>query len=241
MPTRTTAAAENGPQIQPKVSLTPVRDRARRRRAIRPNGHILCRARSSPPRSRAAWSSIGASSPNHLADTTLILALAGVGGTIAGTALGAAIAARATLVVERRREQRAERDDDAKLRAAARLVWLDLAQADASLAWAALRGRWSPSKVRLPMEAWLEHRERLAVGIADPQGWRVIAEAMAALAHLEVGARAHLAGDGELPPGIVESIKEVRAAVLRAAEIIAPIAGVAGLQPSPDIARTSAP
>lgn len=89
-----------------------------------------------------------------VSDTALILGLAGVGGTIIGTALGAAVAARSALSVERRREQRNERTENDRLRAAARLVWLDLAQADGNLARCIALNSWSPAKGRIPLTAW---------------------------------------------------------------------------------------
>ena len=106
-----------------------------------------------------------------VADSTLIVGLVGVGGTLLGASTGAMIAARAALRVERRREERTERQEAAKLRAAARLVWLDLAQCDTSLLWAEKRGRWSPAKVPLPLDAWEQHRDRLAVEITDQSSW----------------------------------------------------------------------
>lgn len=172
----------------------------------------------------------------RIPDTALILGVAGVAGTIIGTGLGATIAARSAFTVERRREQRAEREDEAKLRAAARLVWLDLAQAESNLAWAKMRNRWSRGKVRLPMDAWEQHRERLAVGIDDRETWMTIADAMAVLTHTRAALMTQLGEEGELPLGVADSLTEARALVLRAAAALAPIAGVHGLQPAPPLA-----
>jgi hypothetical protein len=170
-----------------------------------------------------------------VSDAALILGVAGLVGTITGTGLGAAIAARSASAVELRREQRADLDDEAKLRAAARLVWLDLAQVETNLAWAAMRNRWSRGKVRLPMDAWEQHRERLALGIDDRERWTTIAEAMAVLTHTRATLTSQLGDSGELPPGVAESLNEARALVLRAAEALAPMAGVHGLQPAPHL------
>lgn len=169
-----------------------------------------------------------------MADTALLLGLAGVGGTIIGTGLGATIAARSTFAVERRREQRAERGEAAALRAAARLVWLDFAQCDASLAWAGARRRWSAGEVPLPMEAWDEHRDRLALGISEPSAWETVANAVAALARLRLAMGAHR--PTELSQGLVESVQEAHALVLIAAAVLAPIAEVPGLRPAPETA-----
>jgi hypothetical protein len=105
-----------------------------------------------------------------VADTTLILGIAGVLGTLGGSVSGAAIAARATAGVERRSGERQAEADAAALKGAARLVWIDLAVADANLAWAALRRRWDPAKVQTPTEAWEAYRDRLALGITDGAG-----------------------------------------------------------------------
>lgn len=63
-------------------------------------------------------------------------------------------AARSALSVERRREQRNERTENDRLRAAARLVWLDLPQADGNLARCIALNSWSPAKGRIPLTAW---------------------------------------------------------------------------------------
>jgi hypothetical protein len=170
-----------------------------------------------------------------MADTALILGLAGVAGTIVGTGVGAGIAARSASAVELRREQRAERDEETKLRAAARLVWLDLAQVESNLAWAVMRNRWSVGKVRLPMDAWEAHRDRLAVGITDQETWTTVADAMAVLTHTRGAVASQLGPESELPPGVGESLAQARALVLQAAAALASIAGVHGLQPAPHL------
>lgn len=164
-----------------------------------------------------------------MADTTLIVGLVGVGGTLLGAGTGATIAARAALRVERRREERAERQEAAKLRAAARLVWLDLAQCDTSLLWAEKRSRWSPAKVPLPMDTWEQHRDRLAVEITDPSSWATVSDAMAVLVRIRTAMADHPPGDTTLSPGVVASVREARTLVLAAAAVLAPIGGV----PSP--------
>jgi hypothetical protein len=165
----------------------------------------------------------------------LILGVAGVAGTIIGTGLGATVAARSAFAVERRREQRTEQEDAVKLRAAARLVWLDLAQAESNLAWSVMRNTWSRGKVRLPMDAWEQNRERLAIGIDDREAWTTIANAMGALTHARAVLGSQLSDAEELPPGVAESLAEARALALRAAAVLAPIAGVHGLQPAPHL------
>jgi hypothetical protein len=159
-----------------------------------------------------------------MADTTLLLGVAGVAGTIAGTATGAIIAAQSTAALDRRREARAHQEEDAMFRGAARLVWLDLAMADGNLAWAALRKRWHPAKVRLPMDAWERHRERLAVRITDPEAWHTVAIGMSALTHLRETTEALWHEQGELPPETVSSIAEVRTLIVAAGDVLRPLA-----------------
>lgn len=161
-----------------------------------------------------------------MADTTWILGVVGVVGTIAGTATGALIAARASSAVEERREQRAAIAEKAADRAAARLVWLEFAQVDANLAWAGERRRWSAAKVRLPMEEWDRHRDRLSIAIADPASWHALAVAMAGLTQLRGLVDKTLDGPEERPidSGIVESFEATRKLVLIAAEVVRPLA-----------------
>lgn len=158
-----------------------------------------------------------------MADTTLIV---GVAGTLAGAATGAFISARATIAVDARRAHREQQEEAIALRGAARLVWLDLAVADSNLGWAASGGTWHPTIVRLPMDAWERHRERLAAGITDPADWDIVANGMAALAHFSA-----LSSDWSEPRQLrqetVVAIAEVRAVVLGAAEVLRPIAGMA--------------
>lgn len=160
-----------------------------------------------------------------MADSTLILGLAGVAGTILGTGLGAGIAARTAVTVERHREEREQRVEAHHLRAAARLVWLDLAQADANLAWCVARNRWTPTKGRIPLQAWEQHRDRLALGITSAATWTTIAESMAVLSHTATTLEASL-NPGELPPGVVDSLAEARHAAVTAAGALAVLAGM---------------
>jgi hypothetical protein len=112
-------------------------------------------------------------------------------------------------------------------------MWLDLAQAESNLAWAAMRNRWSPSKVRIPLDAWEQYRDRLSVEIVDSDALQTVAGAMAVLAHIRAVVGNRYDREGDLPPGVGESVREARAAALRAAEVIRPIAGVGGLQRAP--------
>jgi hypothetical protein len=145
-----------------------------------------------------------------MADTALILGLAGVVGTITGTAIGAIIGARSTAAMEQRREARHHREGEERLQAAARLVWLDLATADGNLSWAALRKRWHPAGVRLPSDAWERERGRLSIGIADSAAWETVATTMAALNHIKELSAATWTGQSELSSEAVDSINDVR-------------------------------
>lgn len=55
-------------------------------------------------------------------------------------------------------------------------------------------------------------------------------------ARVSIKARAVQLSDAEeLPPGVAESLAEARAFALQAAAVLAPIAGVHGLQPAPHL------
>lgn len=106
-----------------------------------------------------------------MADTALILGIAGVVGTLGGSVSGAVIGARAVTGVERRKEERADKADAVALASAARLVRLDLLVADANLSGAVRDKRWDRAYVEIPMDAWESGRERLAFGITDRMQW----------------------------------------------------------------------
>ncbi len=161
-----------------------------------------------------------------MADTTLILGIVGVAGTVGGATAGAFIGARTTKTVEERRHERIEREQAAQLRAAARLIWIDLAQVDGNLDWAALRSRWDPALVGLPIDAWEEHRSQLALGVADPDQWKVIAEAVSALMHFRRTTAVKWSQPLDLEAEDVANIKAMRLLVLRAATAISPLAGM---------------
>lgn len=170
-----------------------------------------------------------------VADSTLILGVVGVIGTISGTVAGAVIAARSTASVERRKDEREASADAVALRGAARLVWLDIAATDAELEWAARRQRWHPSIAKLPRGARETYRDRLAVSIGTGEEWETVAYAMAALAKFrattcEIWTEPH---DLDLDHGTVASIIELRQLLIAAAAVLRPIAGLPEERPAP--------
>jgi hypothetical protein len=167
-----------------------------------------------------------------MADATVLVSFVGVVGTIAGTAVGAVIAARSTTAVERKREARLEREASSALQGAARLVWLDIALVEANLLWAVNAKEWHPAKVRLPMDAWERHREQLSVAITDPGAWNTIAVAMAGLAHLRGSVGEAWTEPRTLPPGMIDAFVEARRLSLAAASALRPYAALPPEAPS---------
>jgi hypothetical protein len=83
-------------------------------------------------------------------DSTTIVGIAGVLGTLAGTGRGA----WTTNQVAKRREQREEKAEAKKGRAAARMIRLDVVRSAATLNWMLGNDVWDPEKAYLPTENW---------------------------------------------------------------------------------------
>jgi hypothetical protein len=119
-----------------------------------------------------------------------------------------------------------DREEAAKLRAAARLVSLDLATASGNLAWAVNAGTWHPDKVRMPTDAWDTYRDRLAMGLEDNSGWFTLSVTMGTLTHLSATTAALRTTPGDLTPAFAATLTEARNRVREALIVLAPIAGL---------------
>ena len=120
-----------------------------------------------------------------MADTAVLIALVGVGGTLAGTSLGALINARSSSRLEDRREQAEAATRWREGRAAARVIRMELLIASANLNMMLEHNTWSPlSDSPFPVEGWRGHRAQLALALDDAEAWNSIEVAMTAVVRL---------------------------------------------------------
>jgi hypothetical protein len=112
-----------------------------------------------------------------VADTALLLGLAGIGGTLAASLSGNWV----TLALDRRRQRREEEAERAQVREALRLVRADLLSAQVKSEAAAEKRHWWPWSESLTSGHIDQYRQLLARALDDPKAWTALGSAEAAM------------------------------------------------------------
>ena len=104
--------------------------------------------------------------------STVALAIVGILGTLIGSFGGALIGARTSAVIARREAHRERQREERAVKAAARLVFTDLAVVKRTIDKARERREWWPF-FTLPTEAWTRHAPTVAAELATDRYDRV--------------------------------------------------------------------
>jgi hypothetical protein len=146
-------------------------------------------------------------------------ALAGLIGTLAGAAIGAAAAIVSTTLLQRR-EDRRERDRRAlETMRALRTMESVLGTVGGMLYASAETKRW-PIEGALEITFWEQHFGAIAAGVPERQDWRTIAFAFESVRHVVLFQA--LAGDEPSPPKDwqIEMLRDASTACSKAIDVI---------------------